>query len=1403
MADPLVCDNRLRDGVSQQMRVKAALQPDSVAVDERSLQDWLGFLRDYSRELRYFAENDQADGDWQAFFPADITPDEMLAFIRNPDALPEAKAQACRQPHLVLLFSFLQLLDATTQRLNTLTRRHLEFYFRHFLRLQEKPAQPDHVHVLVELARQQGALLLPAGSLLHAGKDSAGKPLAYQTDADALISQAQIARLSALYADKRLVSLQAAREALLEAHGDSPASQQEAFLLLLRMTYGQPAVGDALPPYPSPTAIGARTPDFPLLASLFQQLAFVHDRLRLPFVRFDELMQLKQRREPESGSASAAQFAADWGLINRTLERAGQLQRQDDAYTLPTRDGNGNAIRVDDFQAHFMAALGLDPYAKTSFLGLPDIATLDELYQHRNEPLAQEFLQTRLKPLLDVGATSFEAMMQTKTRIDGEWAYLDELLATASGKKPKFTPLPDFSRKLRETLRLNAANLANGIGSIDALYASLQAMQGYFYLSAYALYSVLNTAFNPQADAAAWSRAYATLATAYKARIFQQRQQQLQQLISPAADSNAILASMLALALGDPSPHTLNDLGSFMTHADLAYLTDLQAQAAVSAAEWDKATHMLAIAWRNRECRDPTAEQEEWRGLYAAEDVTAVLSPQPADATGTTARWKTFGQPPAASLPRPLAEFGLAISSPMLLLNQGERTLTLTLELAAQTPPPLLPDGLDGLFQVLGSTPAGWVAAKVQTLTAGAGNLNFTLQFGAEQEALAAPTTGLLQGAPWPVLKLLFQNDGPDGHSRHYPALQPLLLAAIRLSVTVDGLSELQIRNDLQALDSHKPFEPFGPRPTAGARFYVAAPELAVKPLSRLTFHTEWANLDLLTDDYYRNYPGNLKRESFTIRIGARDVSPTAATLFADQPITLKQALAQPETVYWELQSPDFQHAAYPALATRKAVELATAIANKRAADTIDANNYRVNPPYTPVIKSLTLDYAADLPVITLKDYPGNAGATKIFHLHPFGYAEIQPDATTGLCALLPQFKQAGELYIGLAQCHPPQQLNLLFQLAEGSADADLTPQTVHWDYLSGNRWQPLENGNILSDGTRGLINSGVMQVSLPACAPNTLLTPELYWLRASIGQAANSVCDTIAIHTQAVAATLIDNGNAPDHWQQPLASGTITRLVTPLAGVKAIRQPYTAFGGHSAEQEASFHTRVSERLRHKQRALTRWDYEHLTLEHFPQIYKAKCVPAALLQTDAPPGAVTVVVIPDIRNRLPANPFEPKAPADLLADIQSYLQSLAPEAATVMVRNARYVPFRIRMGVRFLPGHDVGYSRKLLNEALNRFLAPWAYQEGADIVIGGKIYANSIINFVERLPYIDYIAQLNFFGAGVSIDSSGDSISANQQADVLVPEPEHVFDLIPESGYEQASFHGINHMRIGLDFIVG
>ena len=190
-------------------------------------------------------------------------------------------------------------------------------------------------------------------------------------------------------------------------------------------------------------------------------------------------------------------------------------------------------------------------------------------------------------------------------------------------------------------------------------------------------------------------------------------------------------------------------------------------------------------------------------------------------------------------------------------------------------------------------------------------------------------------------------------------------------------------------------------------------------------------------------------------------------------------------------------------------------------------------------------------------------------------------------------------------------------------------------------------------------------------------------------------------------------------------------------------------------------------------------------------------------------------MIPDVRNRLPFNPFEPKAAADLIARVGDYLADKVPASARVRVQNAHFVQVQARVGVRFImPVGDVEFFKQRLVDELNHFLSPWAYEEGVDLVIGGRIYANSIVNFIAGRPHIDHVAHITLFTSedgetflpARDTDTMGGYYVATSRPDgVLVAARNHVIDLIGNVSVEEEedSFKGINYWRIGLDFSVG
>ncbi|NER81910.1 MAG: hypothetical protein F6K42_20560 [Leptolyngbya sp. SIO1D8] len=683
------------------------------------------------------------------------------------------------------------------------------------------------------------------------------------------------------------------------------------------------------------------------------------------------------------------------------------------------------------------------------------------------------------------------------------------------------------------------------------------------------------------------------------------------------------------------------------------------------------------------------------------------------------------------------------------------------------------------------------------------------------------------------------------------------------------------IGSDRPVLNAKSPFEPFDSQPTAGASLYFAHPEIVSKPLDNLSLKLEWMGLP---DDFATHYyayahcglsprPSVIHNESFQARLDLllnRTWHPIATqSLFStdnpettDETATLSSQVTLPynkaqfnqlptagfKAVHetpatndlWEhsryfrleLTRPDFQHGLYPLVLNKVAragetdfVDTEGNPVNGNQAGAIEIRALSVYPPYTPKIKSITLDYQASAE-IHLRTTASNPTQGQIFQLHPFGYLDLRqtadPADPSSCYYLLPQYEDEGCLFIGIRNLQPPQQLTLLFQLVSGSGNADLANPEIQWSYLAGDRWQPFQNEDILSDSTNGLMDSGIVHFTIPAAATqqNHRLPAGLHWLRATVSNHAIAIPDALDIRTQAVTATFIDQDNDPQHLSQPLAANAIQALVERTPAISTVAQPYSSFGGRQKETNRAFYTRVSERLRHKYRAVTRWDYERLVLEQFPQIYKVKCLTQAE-QSHAPSAAqVTVVVIPNLANTAPFLPLEPKAPQYLLREIETHLQAHASPFVQVVVKNPHYEQIKYRVAVRFRSGYEQGYYLKQLNEELVRFLSPWAYEEQSDISFGSSIHSSAVIHFIETRPYVDYVANLKLIEqvtlspdkrskVDTTYQINSNNLAQVKQVDsILVSAPEHIIDLITTSDYEEESFEGIDYTIVDLDFVV-
>lgn len=405
------------------------------------------------------------------------------------------------------------------------------------------------------------------------------------------------------------------------------------------------------------------------------------------------------------------------------------------------------------------------------------------------------------------------------------------------------------------------------------------------------------------------------------------------------------------------------------------------------------------------------------------------------------------------------------------------------------------------------------------------------------------------------------------------------------------------------------------------------------------------------------------------------------------------------------------------------------------------------NEPYTPTIKEISLDYTAQ--------------ATKddidLIHLYPYKDTFKVMDLLFNP-RLLPTHSQEGSLFLGLKNLDPGSNLQLLFQLAETTADTEVEEAEVAWHYLKNNQWEPLRSGfEILNDDTDGFTKSGIVKMAVPAdiALNNYTIMPEgLAWIRASVAERIGAVAEAINIHTQAVKATFsIAEENDTSRLREPLEAGSISKLQVADANIKQVQQPYGTFNGKPAT--GNFFRRVSEHLRHKGRGITAFDYQRLVLEAFPAVYLAKCIQHTLALSahqyisdlELAPGFVLVAVIPDPTHLVFEDRFTPKLPASQLNRIRDYLKERISPFIRLKVENPRYEGIRIKLEVQLVQGKDRVFHEEKLEEELRLFLSPWVNGDFSQLTFGRSISRSSLIKFIEGRDYVDYICSLEIIHA--------------------------------------------------------
>ncbi|MDR7334593.1 hypothetical protein [Roseateles asaccharophilus] len=133
----------------------------------------------------------------ERFFAFLTAADDIATLAR--ELLPTSLASGRHEPAAALVIAFLMLCDVVQQEVNRLPARHANFYLRDCLGFGPQPPRPDHVHLACERDPRAGAevQLLP-GTVFEAGKDAAGRPVRFVSEAALAITDLRVASLYTL-----------------------------------------------------------------------------------------------------------------------------------------------------------------------------------------------------------------------------------------------------------------------------------------------------------------------------------------------------------------------------------------------------------------------------------------------------------------------------------------------------------------------------------------------------------------------------------------------------------------------------------------------------------------------------------------------------------------------------------------------------------------------------------------------------------------------------------------------------------------------------------------------------------------------------------------------------------------------------------------------------------------------------------------------------------------------------------------------------------------------------------------------------------------------------------------------------------------------------------------------------
>lgn len=701
-----------------------------------------------------------------------------------------------------------------------------------------------------------------------------------------------------------------------------------------------------------------------------------------------------------------------------------------------------------------------------------------------------------------------------------------------------------------------------------------------------------------------------------------------------------------------------------------------------------------------------------------------------------------------------------------------------------------------------------------------------------------------------PVLKILLKNQ----HVFHpYSFLQFLELEQIKILVNVKQLKDLSLHSSYGPSDQSIPFDLLGPVPKVGSYLLIGNEEIFSKDLVSLqvgwTYHDLPQGRDLKS--YYEEYPYGIENDHFKLKIQAlsdfkylpKDGAKTVITnLFEEQDGVILSNRYVQEIDLEALQIlPDYtlQVEDEEELFAMQKIgflkfelvspnmgfgfdEYSTVYANNlTTASNIQLENPKggfkfVEPkePFSPMAKDIYLDYSSssEINFLGTRSFTNQTKKQENFiQIHPFGKKFLLKDGLVYDSGLLPFFELQGALFFGLEAKEFPEEFSMLFEIAKNNGGFHGDAPKLDWFYLANDDWKPFKQGDILFDSSFGLTRSGIISFKGPKDINlNNLVMPnEFFWIccRTKDQQPMASVISGIYMNAFAAQAILEEQVQ----HNSVLPAFSVQSFEDDFPGLLSVTQPIDSFGGREREEKSPYYRRVSESLKHKFRAVTRWDIEKMLLQEFTWLGFVQVFGNFGQESFVAPGEVIVVGMPKIENK--GSFYLPKLNPGQLKEMELYLKKIVNPFVDVKVINPQYEYLMIKGKIKF-NSPDTGLLFKKLYEELLQESCPWFYDDISTAFYQRETKRAEILNLITSRAYVKFFTSFSLaqmfeneqgeyqFVDGALLDDGMETVTIGKPWSILIPYPLKKIDLVEEENYLPAEAFDLEDMVIGENLII-